>query len=120
MSRTKGRYPPPQPPKWFLPDIRPLFRASETVDPTIRNIDWDALERFLEEVEEDGKDTNKDTVRIRPSSGIGTARTDSGLKKFRQAKRHGQKHVLSFEAIDEHAKAVGYFCMYYKLVIKIY
>ncbi|XP_053406231.1 lim and transglutaminase domain protein ltd-1-like [Mercenaria mercenaria] len=105
VSRTKGKYPPPLAPKWFLPDIRPLVHAPETDDPDSHSIDWYAIERSLETEVEDGVDSDVDTVRIRPLSGIGSNRTDSGRKKIRQAQRHRHKQILSFDAIDQHAKS---------------
>lgn len=106
VPKTKGKYPPPLAPKWFLPDIRPLVFAPDAGDPESRSINWNALERSLD-AEEDGIDTNTDVVRTRPSSGIGGSRTDSGITRNRQVKKRGQKHLLSFDAIDNRAKAVS-------------
>jgi hypothetical protein len=94
-------------PKWFLPDIRPLVFAPEIDDIDSRNIDWQAIERSIEQEPEDGVDASKDVeLRIRPSSGIGNNRTDSGAKTNRQTKRHGHRKILSFDNIDKHAFAV--------------
>ncbi|XP_060608198.1 uncharacterized protein LOC132760265 isoform X2 [Ruditapes philippinarum] len=106
VSRTRPKYPPPSVPKWFLPDIRPLVFAPEIDDIDSRNIDWHAIERSIEQEPEDGVDASKDVeLRIRPSSGIGNSRTDSGAKTNRQTKRHGHRKILSFDNIDKHAFA---------------
>ncbi|KAH3841268.1 hypothetical protein DPMN_114727 [Dreissena polymorpha] len=123
VPRTKGKYPPPAPPKWLLPELRPLVTIPEAVDPRSQNVDWDVLEHILDAELEDGVDASNNEVykkgtndvmkksdyeEIRPPSSRAAARsrTDSGYKRAMRARKIGQKTVLSFGLIDKHARTV--------------
>ncbi|KAL4227395.1 hypothetical protein ACF0H5_012838 [Mactra antiquata] len=105
VQRTKPKYPPPLPPKWFLSDILSLKRIPEVGGPETRNLDWNTLERTISADQEDPTvESNDDVIKPRPSSGIGTARTDSGLRRTIVKSKNLHKRVLSFNMIDKHAK----------------
>lgn len=107
VPRTKGRFPPPCPPKWLLQDICHILKPQRPASPTTRSLDWDALETTLQTEIEDGID-NQDTVSqiSRPHSVLATPRINSGVWKNKQRIRVGHKPLLSFERVDEHAKLV--------------
>ena len=109
VPRTKGRNPPPCPPKWLLTEVCPILKPDRILGQSANTLDWEALELTLDTEIEDCIDhvgEGHTTENVRPQSVQAIPRINTGTWRMKQRRCVGQRPNLTFTKVDCHAMLV--------------